>query len=113
MPAAPRRRCAHPGCRERQVAKRCPKHELVSPRNHGGVSRHARGLGAVHDRNRRAIRLAGRPCELRLPGCTGIATSPEHRLPRSRGGTNDPANVGAACLRCQNVQGGRLSGFGR
>lgn len=109
MPTAPRRRCAYPGCRERQQAKRCPAHELESPRNHLGVSRHERGLGSDHDRNRRTIRAAHVPCELQLPGCTGLATSPEHRTPRSRGGTNAPTNVGAACLHCQNVQGGRMA----
>lgn len=78
-----------------------------SPRNHRGVSRQARGLGADHDRTRATV--VGGPCVLRLPGCTRIATTLEHVRPRSRGGTLADGYAGA-CEHCQNVQGGRLAG---
>ena len=37
----------------------------------------------------------------------GRATSPEHRIPRSRGGSSTPD--GAACIHCQNAQGAALA----
>jgi hypothetical protein len=105
--------CPQPGCPSLTTGGYCRTHAATSTRNHRGIPRQARGLGAEHDRNRRAIAAAPpRRCELRLPGCTGIATSPQHRLPRSRGGTNDPVNVGAACGHCQNAEGAALARAG-
>jgi len=98
--------CIERGCPE---LRPCRIHARTSSRNHRGVPRQARGLGADHDRNRRALVDAGVPCELGLPGCTGTATSPQHRTPRSRGGTNEAANVGAACAHCQSVEGAALA----
>ena len=50
---------------------------------------------------------------MRLPGCTGVATGPNHIILRSAGGTNDPSNLEPACAHCQSVQGGRLAGAAR
>ncbi len=97
--------CGEPGCPN---VRPCRTHERVSSRNHRGIPRQARGLGADHDRRRRALLELGLECELRLPGCMGWATSPEHRVPRSQGGTG--VAQGAACLHCQRVQGGQLAG---
>jgi hypothetical protein len=76
MPWAPARSCVEPGCTNRQDAPRCPRHARVSPRNHHGIDRKARGYGPESLRERAA--LLGRPCAIRLPGCTGIATTARH-----------------------------------
>lgn len=106
--------CGIAGCPEDRPCRiHAKRSDPLSSRNHRGVPRQARGLGAEHDRNVRALQSTRQACELRLPGCTGVATSPEHRLKRSAGGTNDPANIGGACVHCQNVQGGRIAAASR
>lgn len=43
------------------------------------------------------------PCALRLPGCTGPATSVHELKPRGRGGSIvDTANLAVACLSCND-----------
>lgn len=107
MPRAPLPRCSTPGCRAKGDRRgRCALHERLSSRNHGGRARQARGLGAAHERARREV--VGSPCGLRLEGCTGIATTLEHVLPRSQGGTLAHGYIGA-CAHCQCVQGAQLS----
>jgi hypothetical protein len=44
--------------------------------------------------------LLGRPCELRLPGCTGVADTADHVVPVSRGGAGGPLRP--ACLHCNS-----------
>lgn len=50
-------------------------------------------------------------CELRLPGCAGIALDFSHRIAAGRGGTWTASNGCAACRRCHeaitNTQGRR------
>ena len=104
MPLAPLQRCRERGCRERQDGPRCALHELRSPRNHRGVPRQARGHGRDHDRRVREIQAAGVPCALRLPGCTGIATSSDYVVPGQWDGPTQPA-----CLHCQRAQGASLA----
>jgi hypothetical protein len=105
--------CAEPGCPTLVEGGRCGVHDTSrdprSSRNHRGVSRQARGLGADHVRARREV--IGGPCVLRLEGCTGVATTLEHRRPRSQGGTLADG-YGGACAHCQAVQGGRLARAG-
>ena len=86
MPFAPLRSCRQPGCPNRQSGSWCAAHVRTSPRNHRGVSRHARGHGAGYDRVRRE--LAGQPCALRLTGCTGVSTSADYTRP---GDWDEPA----------------------
>jgi 5-methylcytosine-specific restriction endonuclease McrA len=42
----------------------------------------------------------GASCRLGLPGCTIRATTADHILPRSHGGSNDLPNLRAACNHC-------------
>jgi hypothetical protein len=43
------------------------------------------------------------PCAVRVEGvCTGRAQHRHHRKLRSRGGSNDPANLLDVCLRCHD-----------
>lgn len=51
--------------------------------------------------------VIGGPCELRLRGCTGIATTADYRIPVSRGGTLDDGLLGA-CAWCNNSRGNLL-----
>jgi 5-methylcytosine-specific restriction protein A len=46
-------------------------------------------------------------CQLRLAGCTGKATSADHVIPVSRGGTDDDANLVACCWPCNLRKGNR------
>lgn len=96
--------CIERGC---PILRPCEVHEPISTRNHRGLPRQERGLGADHDRARREMR--GLPCALRLPGCTGISTSSDHIAPRSRGGRDEPGNRQPACAHCQNAQGAALA----
>ena len=98
---APLRRCCWPGCPHRQDAAYCPFHARYSPRNHGGRSRQVRGLGAGWPQLKAAVieRDGGR-CQLRLAGCTLIATTADHIIPRAVGGSNDVANLRASCVHC-------------
>jgi hypothetical protein len=50
---------------------------------------------------RRAARsLYGRPCELKLPGCTGIADTAQHVVPIARGRGRGP--LVPACRHCNS-----------
>lgn len=42
----------------------------------------------------------GATCRLALTGCTGIATTADHILPRSKGGSNELPNLRASCGHC-------------
>ncbi|WP_425298093.1 HNH endonuclease [Nocardia brasiliensis] len=43
-----------------------------------------------------------RLCQIRADGCLTDATQVDHIIPVSRGGTNDPANLRAACTPCNS-----------
>lgn len=108
MPWAPLRRCLEPDCHERQNGSRCARHARTSSRNHRGVSRQARGLGAEHDRLRPLVlERDGYRCRLRLPGCTLTATTADHVVPRSAGGATTMVNLRAACGHCNAAKGAR------
>ena len=46
--------------------------------------------------------MLGLPCELRLPGCTGVADTADHVVPLSRGGPD--GNLRPACLHCNSAR---------
>ena len=46
--------------------------------------------------------MIGRPCELRLPGCTGVADTADHVVPVSRGGAG--GGLRPACLHCNSAR---------
>lgn len=99
--------CAEPGCPEVTSGPRCVRHERPSSsaRNHGGVSPSRRGHGRAFRRAR--AELIGRPCELRLAGCTGVAESADYVVPCSQGGGSGALRP--ACLHCQRAQGAALA----
>ena len=106
MPWAPEQRCLARRCQRRQGEPYCRDHASLSPRNHRGIPRQARGLGAAFERAKRlVIESDGGRCRLRLVGCTGVATTADHILPRSRGGSADPSNLRASCGHCNSVRG--------
>lgn len=48
----------------------------------------------------------GYACQIRGPRCTGTATTVDHIVPLIQGGARlDPANLRAACLRCNSGKG--------
>lgn len=102
MPWAPHQRCSNPGCPNRQPGSRCPEHTPTrSARNHHGRSRQARGLGGDWEGTRRRIlERDGYRCTIRGPRCRGRATTVDHIIPRSRGGTSVDGNLRAACTAC-------------
>ncbi len=51
--------------------------------------------------NRAVVLLAaGGRCQIRLSGCLGKATTADHVLPVSQGGSNEVCNLRAACGHC-------------
>lgn len=108
MPWAPLRRCSQPGCRSRQDATRCAAHARTSPRNHRGVQRQARGYDRQYEQNR-AIVLAEQPyCR-----CGRLATTANHIVPVSRGGTSVLSNLESSCGACNYGAGARMVTSGR
>ena len=106
MPWARSARCLRRGCDRRHSGPYCADHIRQSPRNHDGVARQARGLGAEFELAKRlVIERDGGRCRMRLPGCTGVATTADHIVPRSHGGTADPSNLRASCGHCNSARG--------
>jgi 5-methylcytosine-specific restriction endonuclease McrA len=68
---------------------------------------------AVYRLNRQAVLAAsdGR-CAIRGPGCTGVATSVDHRVALALGGGHDIGNLVPACAHC-NCSGGRRIALAR
>lgn len=57
----------------------------------------------------------GDQCALRLPGCTRLATTKDHRIPYSLGGDDSLENFQPACRSCNSKRGNRIlggAGFG-
>lgn len=55
----------------------------------------------------------GTRCWLQLPGCTGVATTADHVVPQSRGGSHELANLRPACSHCNSARGNRPPRQGR
>ena len=102
MPSAPLRRCRSAGCQRRQAEAWCPAHVHLSPRRHYGRTRREQGYDAAYERARQS--LLGRPCEMRLEGCTAIATTAQH---------TDEGSLIPACAHCNYADGARRRGHGR
>lgn len=52
----------------------------------------------------------GYECQIRDPGCVKVATEVDHIRPLSEGGAFlDPANLRAACRKCNRAAGARAS----
>ncbi len=51
----------------------------------------------------------GYRCLIKGPNCTIVATTADHVIPKSQGGTDDPANLRAACGPCNQSRGAGAS----
>ena len=63
-----------------------------------------------YQRNRQTVIIAaaGR-CQVNLAGCTGRATTADHIIPVSQGGSNDLANLRACCRHCNLKMGAEIT----
>jgi 5-methylcytosine-specific restriction endonuclease McrA len=50
----------------------------------------------------RVLRRDGYRCRIGYDCCVGEATQVDHRIPASRGGTDDESNLQAACRACHD-----------
>lgn len=93
--------CAEPGCPN---FRPCPIHPEPDRR-----SPSSRATGRRDWRKTRARILARdrHRCQLKLPGCTTLATQVDHVIPVTAGGTDADGNLRAACATCNNRKGGR------
>ena len=81
---------------------RCTDHARIYEQ-HRRPDRHARGYGADWVRlSQSIIERDYHTCQLQRLGCTGLATTTDHLIPKSRGGTDDPSNLVAACHACNS-----------
>ena len=53
-------------------------------------------------REYRALPKPTGPCQLRRPGCTGMAESKHHIVPQAKGGSHHPSNILPACIACNS-----------
>ncbi len=84
-----RRRCLHRGCGALiRAGSYCPRHKP-----------YGQGWGAT----REAVLARDR---YRCWKCGGRATTADHIVPTSHGGTDDPGNLRAACRACNTSKGG-------
>lgn len=83
--------------------RRCAEHERAYNRLRG--SSHQRGYTRrwrrISERQRRRVPW----CELRLPGCTGLAQAADHIVPLEDGGKSTADNARSACTSCNNRRG--------
>lgn len=64
-------------------------------------------IGGGHERLRRVVlERDGWVCQMKLPGCTTVATEANHIKHRAAGGLNAIWNYEAACRHCNAVDGG-------
>ena len=79
---------------------RCP--DCTSARNIERGSSHKRGYTVrwrrLSERQRRLVPW----CEIRLPGCTGLADAADHIVPLEEGGESTADNARSACTSCNN-----------
>lgn len=84
-----RHRCLQQGCPVRiTTGSYCPAHKPYGP-----------GWSAL---SKSILSRDGFRCWR----CGGFATTTDHRIPTSQGGTDDPSNLRAACRSCNASKGG-------
>lgn len=68
----------------------------------------ARGYGSKwQSLSKQIIERDGGVCQLQFSGCTFRATTTDHVISKSMGGTDDPSNLVAACRACNSSKGWR------
>lgn len=85
-----------------QRGNRCPS--CLSKVNRARGSSTRRGYDSRWRRMSERIRRARPLCEIRLPGCTFLATATDHIEPLADGGANTWANARPACTSCNNAR---------
>lgn len=87
------------------TGSRCPRHAAMHEAGRR-PSPSVRGYDEQYKRERAEL-LDERPlCELRLPGCTGVATTADHPVALAAGGDRRQALV-PACASCNSRKGAR------
>jgi 5-methylcytosine-specific restriction endonuclease McrA len=65
---------------------------------------------ASYRRNRKLVLAAGDyRCQLRLPGCTDVATAADHVVALKLGGGHDLANLRPSCRHCNSTLAAQLT----
>jgi 5-methylcytosine-specific restriction endonuclease McrA len=96
--------CPEPGCPTITDGGRCRVHGRTSPRNHRGVPRQLRGYDRTYELARRQI-LIGQPrCYW---GCGRMATTADHRIPLSEGGSAE--DLVPTCAPCNYARGAEIA----
>jgi len=106
MPYSPKRPCRYPGCTKLTTGQYCPEHQKMVCHNYNRYQRdphsnrrYGRSWKRIRDRYIQAHPL----CEDCLSrGVLEPATEVHHKLPLSRGGTNDVGNLMALCKPCHS-----------
>lgn len=97
----PPRPCLTPGCPN--MARGGARGPRCTPCQRGvdaARNRHP-SRQAYRDPTYQAYQVQGQVCALQIPGvCTHWATTRDHIIPISRGGTNDWSNLQPACAEC-------------
>ncbi|MFI7281708.1 HNH endonuclease [Micromonospora chersina] len=83
------------------TGSRCPD---CKPKRVHALSASQRGYTAEYRRNRALLLAPGPTCAL----CRRAATTADHVVPLSRGGTNDLSNLRPACGPCNYSRGNRV-----
>lgn len=72
-----------------------------------------RGGRASQKLTQLVLETYGRSCWLRLPGCTGVATTKDHVIPHSHGGPDTLENLRPSCKSCNSKRQDRvIHGYG-
>lgn len=103
------RPCKHRDCPNlvRGKSSYCPVHASEDTYNRPSTTE--RGYGwKWRQISQRIIRRDGGVCQIGLPGCTGVADTADHIVPKVQGGSDDDANLRAACRHCNGRRTGGL-----
>lgn len=93
-----------PTCGRITPGGHCPHH----PRSKGGYRPHRRSHHVYRNPAYRQLRRATLDAAgWRCAYCHNLATTADHVIPHTRGGTTDAANLVAACRTCNTSKGDR------
>jgi 5-methylcytosine-specific restriction endonuclease McrA len=104
-PPCPTRVCPPAGAGHRPSAQRRCTVQTLSRRRDSSMSIRAPRWEATR---RRILERDGYVCQIRLPGCTRVATTVDHIVPRAMGGGHEDALLRAACNACNSRRGGQM-----